>query len=530
MAIQLTEEQITYTTNTLSNNTPSDRYISIEEVSNAGEGSSSLEATSPHQESSHEYELNQSESLSFLYNLLYDENSALKKSEILSILNSLKLREDNLPFSIQNLTETDCQGVAWPSGLREKISIDRARIGNINWFYNIPKSREAIKDHFNFQTYKTKTNFFQFHKFFCKLKLHITHFQLRNLVCCSENLSNGIFYPLSHLYDYNFPIDATSTDECQTFFRVNRLMPDDQLTRERHGMKLECLLESKSLLYNSNSRISTMTCSNNILACGTFEGGYILQDISSSINSELIGEYNLTNDSEGITNHIAIHDDRELIISSNDKVLRIIDITTGSIQPFNLPFSINCLSINPYNPNEFIISGDHINSFILDKRMPSIHNSQECKGHKDYGFSCDWSPKNENILVTGNQDSSIKIWDRRNTKESAYCWNSALGTISSQGGPIRNCKFSCNGEYLSWAESLDHVGIIQMDDLSKSDNHMLRVQSIDFLGKCTGLNFAPMEFGYGEDLIIGVNDCPLGGILNYKLESKCKSLDFDFYF
>jgi len=146
MAIQLTEEQITYTTNTLSNNTPSDRYISIEEVSNAGEGSSSLEATSPHQESSHEYELNQSESLSFLYNLLYDENSALKKSEILSILNSLKLREDNLPFSIQNLTETDCQGVAWPSGLREKISIDRARIGNINWFYNIPKSREAIKD------------------------------------------------------------------------------------------------------------------------------------------------------------------------------------------------------------------------------------------------------------------------------------------------------------------------------------------------------------------------------------------------
>lgn len=111
-----------------------------------------------------------------------------------------------------------------------------------------------------------------------------------------------------------------------------------------------------------------------------------------------------------------------------------------------------------------------------------------------------------------------------------HCWNSALGTLSAQGAPVRNCKFSRNGEYLSWAESLDHVGIIQMADLSNSDNYLLRVQSIDFLGKCTGLNFAPMEYGYGEDLIIGVNDCPLGGILNYKLESKCKSLDFDFYF
>ena len=146
MAIQLTEEQITYTTNTLSNSAPRDRYISVEETTNVAEDSNAIGATSSHQESSHEYELSQSESLSFLYNLLYDENSALKKSEILSILNALKLREDNLPFSIQNLNETDCQGVSWPSGLREKISIDRGRIGEINWFYNIPKSRETIRD------------------------------------------------------------------------------------------------------------------------------------------------------------------------------------------------------------------------------------------------------------------------------------------------------------------------------------------------------------------------------------------------
>lgn len=81
MAIQLTEEQITYTTNTLSNNGLTDRYISIEDIPNAEEGNTVIEATNSPQESSHEYELSQSESLSFLYNLLYDENSALKNQK-----------------------------------------------------------------------------------------------------------------------------------------------------------------------------------------------------------------------------------------------------------------------------------------------------------------------------------------------------------------------------------------------------------------------------------------------------------------
>lgn len=343
-------------------------------------------------------------------------------------------------------------------------------------------------------------------------------------------MSHGIFYPLSHLYDYNMPVEGLSIEDRQTFFRINRLMPDDQLTNERNSMKLDCLMESRSLLYNSNSRISTMTCSDRLLAIGTFEGDYILQDISNPTQLELIGEFSLTNDSEGITNHIAIQDDKELIISSNDKVLRLIDIPTRSTRSFSLPFAINCLSVNNHNPNEIVVSGDSVDSFIMDKRSPSVNQSQKLRGHKDYGFSCDWSPRDENIIVTGNQDSSVKLWDRRNSDKSLHCWDSGLGTTSNRGGPVRNCKFSSGGDYLGWAESLDHVGIIQMTDISSSENFLLRVQSIDFLGKCTGLNFAPNDYDHGENLIIGVNDCPLGGILHYTLESGCKSLDFDFHF
>lgn len=104
------------------------------------------EANSNSIQSYHEFELNQSESLTFLYNLLYDENSHLSKADILSILNSLKIREDNLPFSIQSLVKTDSQGVSWPRGLRNKFYMDRVRVGKDNWFHNIPGSREeAIK-------------------------------------------------------------------------------------------------------------------------------------------------------------------------------------------------------------------------------------------------------------------------------------------------------------------------------------------------------------------------------------------------
>ncbi|ABN64469.2 Mitotic spindle checkpoint protein BUB3, WD repeat superfamily [Scheffersomyces stipitis CBS 6054] len=508
------------------------------------------EANSNSIQSYHEFELNQSESLTFLYNLLYDENSHLSKADILSILNSLKIREDNLPFSIQSLVKTDSQGVSWPRGLRNKFYMDRVRVGKDNWFHNIPGSREEAIKHLSKKSYNLNTDFFKFDKFYSKLKLHITHFQLRNLICCGTNIANGIYYPSSYYHDHNlqtvqnnflnsgsFP--PPSSEEYHTFFKINRLMPDNRLSRRSRSMKLDCLIDSRDLPKNSNNRISTLTCTNKYLACGTFEGGFILSDVSDSDNVKTVGEYHLTSNSDGITNHIIIDErDSEIIVSSNDHSLRVFDIRTSQVSNnmVDLPFAINCASLSPSSPNELFVTGDHLNSFVIDTRM-SQHNfeneSQRFVGHCDYGFSCDWSSANENLLLTGNQDTTVRLWDKRNSDQSLYCWSGSLGSSDCHnGGPVRNCKFSHKGEYISWAESLDHIGIIQLEDLVTSSEESLqsRVQSIDFIGKCTGLNFAPIEGGHGEQLIIGVNDCPLGGILSYKLESKLKSLDFDFSF
>ncbi|QBM87341.1 hypothetical protein METSCH_B05430 [Metschnikowia aff. pulcherrima] len=89
------------------------------------------------------YELNLSESLTFLYNLLYDDESTLTKTDILNILSSLKEREGKLPFALTEMQpHMNVQGVSWGPSLRRKFYQERARVARSSWFTNVPNSRE----------------------------------------------------------------------------------------------------------------------------------------------------------------------------------------------------------------------------------------------------------------------------------------------------------------------------------------------------------------------------------------------------
>lgn len=133
MVFQLDGEQAAYTLSTLTNNTysmpniPTDNsnYILNRRMN--------------------DYELHQSNSFSFFFSLLLDKNSILSKSEIIGILNSFSHREENLPFSIDDLTTTDCQGIAWPPGSRDKSVLERSRVGRANWFEKISEPSQIAR-------------------------------------------------------------------------------------------------------------------------------------------------------------------------------------------------------------------------------------------------------------------------------------------------------------------------------------------------------------------------------------------------
>lgn len=124
MTVELSQEQVSMTTERLTDN---DSYL--DDFTGVS--------------TSHEYELNLLESLTFLYNLLYDDKSTLTKTDILSILNSLKERENDLPFSFDEVWGyMNVQGVWMPPSLRSKFYSERSRVGRHLWFQNKPTSRQ----------------------------------------------------------------------------------------------------------------------------------------------------------------------------------------------------------------------------------------------------------------------------------------------------------------------------------------------------------------------------------------------------
>lgn len=359
-------------------------------------------------------------------------------------------------------------------------------------------------------------DFFRFRCFFSKLKNHITHFQLRNLVVCAS-LDQGIFYPSVYHHDDN--LQATdAVEDCHQLFRINRLAPDPALPTR--ATQLEYLVDA-GLLANPSSRVSSMAVSPTHLAVGTFEGGCVLVDLPLQ---RIAGEYCLLALHDGITNHLLLHSD--IVAATNDRLVRVLTYDNRPRHQVRLPFAANCIVARPDAAHEYLLVGDDTAAYTIDTRTPGFRPTARLAGHTDFGFGCDWSPVDAHLVVTGNQDGTVRLWDRRKAA-TLHCWSSALGLpahLDAPGGPVRNCKFSHSG-HIAWAESLDHVGVLRTSELARE---LPRVQLVDFIGKCIGLNVCPSPLG--ELLVVGVNDCPLGGIITYEFEAAGKPLDFDFSF
>ena len=153
----------------------------------------------------------------------------------------------------------------------------------------------------------------------------------------------------------------------------------------------------------------------------------------------------------------------------------------------------------------FLVVGDNVEGFLSDCQTGK--NVATLQGHLDFSSASAWHP-NGRLFATGNQDTTCRLWDVRNTSTS-------LEVLKGNLGAIRSIKFSSDGQFMAMAEEVDFVHIYDT-------KHMYnKRQEIDFFGELTGISFSPDT----ESLFIGVQEVSYGFLLEYNRRHEYFYLD-----
>lgn len=463
------------------------------------------------------YELD-SDFLNFVYNLVlysdmdyYNHKISLASTEVISILNNLNRRlqmKSNEPVVLNEANEeafddfkevlVDIQGLYWDTE-EQRDNFLKIRELKHNSFTNISNSKDKSKQDINCELVND-IDCWNFKQYFKVPKPKLSHFQLRNNLVCLNNKKEIFFNELSN--------DKTHQGTDMSLPSLHSVIK--KLNTFTGEISTVTSLEDDPI-----ERISTLECTNDVIIAGTLTGSYYVKNMQTEELTKKV----LTTSSNGIIN-FAKAVDGDVLFSTNDSHLITTDLTTLYVKScIEFPWAINSVSMNPLNHSLKLIVGDNINSFILDDRVDHFKPVNILTGHKDFSFACDWS-HNGMSIATGNQDSTMRLYDIRNLSENMYCLD---GEIESS---IRNVKFNYNDSSLAFSESIDYVNIVDLNSFEEGKGSK---QVITLFGKVIGLDFTNYDDGNGELLTIGVCDDAIGGILQYDLQSDMKCADYDFF-
>lgn len=463
------------------------------------------------------YELD-SDFLNFVYNLVlnsdmdfYSFKLSLPNNQLISVLNNLNRRlqiKSDDPIVVKETSEevfddlkemlVDIQGLYWDNA-EQRENFLRIRELKHNSFTNISNSKDESKEDVNLELINEMDSW-KFRQYFKIPKPKLSHFQLRNNLVCLNNKKEIFYNELSN--------DKTITEPDMSLPTLHSVIK--KLNPFSGEISPVLILEDDPI-----ERVSTLECNDELIIAGTLSGSYYVKNIETQELTKRV----LTTNSNGIINFAKAIDDY-VLFSTNDSHLITTDLTSLKVKSdVEFPWAINSVSFDPQNQHLKLIVGDNINSFILDDRVHRYKPVNILSGHKDFSFTCDWS-HNGMTIATGNQDSTMRLYDIRNLRKNTSCVN---GEIESS---IRNVKFNYNDTVIAFSESIDYVNIL---DLKSIDEGTGSKQVISLFGKVIGLDFTNYDDGNGELLTIGVCDDAIGGILQYELESDVKCTDYDFF-
>ncbi|KAG6784259.1 hypothetical protein POTOM_009947 [Populus tomentosa] len=310
------------------------------------------------------------------------------------------------------------------------------------------------------------------------VKSTIVHFQLRNLLWATSK------HDVYLMQNYSVMHWSSLLQHGKEVLNVAKPIAP---TWQRPG------LLSKSL---SRVQISTMAVKENLMVAGGFQGElicmYLNQPGVAFCTKITTGENAITNAVDVYHNHNGA---MRIMVANNDAQVRVFDAETfASLNTFSFNWSVNNTSVSP-DGKLLAVLGDSAECLIADANSGKVTGS--LKGHLDYSFASAWHP-NGQVLATGNQDTTCRLWDIRNLTQS-------LAVLKGNMGAIRGLKFTSDGRFLAMAEPADFVHVFD----TQSD--YVKCQEIDIFGEIAGISFSPDT----EALFVGIADRTYGSLLEF---------------
>ena len=341
-------------------------------------------------------------------------------------------------------------------------------------------------------------NFYEFHYNTRSVQPTYSHVQLRDLVWATSK--NDVFFSSDYSVIHWSALSRRGTDFLDAASHI--------VASENH--------QDVAINGFRQVEINTMAAKHDLVVVGGYGGELICKYLGKKNVSycSKITENNfhadIDTDNDTSTNSIEIYQSpggaTRLLTSCNDCGVRVFDLGGGfsRIKHFTYPWAINHACVSPDN-KLFLVVGDNVEGFLSDCQTGK--NVATLQGHLDFSSASAWHP-NGRLFATGNQDTTCRLWDVRNTSTS-------LEVLKGNLGAIRSIKFSSDGQFMAMAEEVDFVHIYDT-------KHMYnKSQEIDFFGELTGISFSPDT----ESLFIGVQEVSYGFLLEYNRRHEYFYLD-----
>lgn len=388
-----------------------------------------------------------------------------------------EVRKSKLDTSaIEARNGKDIQGIPWERLNFTRDKYRETRLKQYKNYESLSRSREDLEK--ECKEVGKGHSFYDFQFNTRLVKSTIVHFQLRNLLWSTSK------HDVYLMQNYSVMHWSSLLGKGEEVLNVARPLTP---TMKYPGSASQTL---------PRVQISTMAVRDGLLAAGGFQGElickYLNQPGVAFATKISIGENAITN---AVDISYSPTGSMRVITANNDQQVRIFDAKSFvCTNHYAFPWSVNNTSVSP-DDKLLAILGDSPECLLADAQSGKVVSN--LKGHLDYSFSSAWHPDGR-ILATGNQDTTCRLWDIRNTSKS-------IAVLKGRMGAIRAIKFTSDGRFMAMAEPADFVHIFD----TQSDYGTC--QEIDLFGEIAGISFSPDT----EALFIGVADRTYGSLLEF---------------